>query len=118
MEPPVDDSARAEQAPRVYRIMKGAGEPLSPIVGTSGTKLGARIGPASVDLDDAATYDARVGEDGMLRPGGGGMSVFRSVRAILDEMPPDLIPKRLRQLVPSARNSNTHWICRAARFTS
>ena len=76
--------------PLIYRAMKKAADD-KPVVGQSGTTLGVRIGT-----------DITPDPGGQVLPGTGGMSVSPSMRTL----PPQLVPRRLRALVPTARGKD------------
>lgn len=68
-----------------------------PMVGTQRLQLGARV---PVDIVPDA--------DGKVHPGTRGMSVFRSI----NDFPPNMVPTRLRSLVPDAAgdDATTMWV--------
>jgi hypothetical protein len=74
----------------IYRVMAQDGD--YPMVGETSHQLGVRAG-----------IDLPVDENGNVHPEMGGMSVSPDWKLL----PYFLIPKRLRQLVPAARGSNS-----------
>lgn len=82
-------------APRMFRTMKEDGG--RPTTGVSRGELGARL-PGGT-----AKEDVKPDGDGLVHPGGGGMSVSPSLR----DLPPNLIPRRLQgSLARDARAPN------------
>lgn len=78
----------------IYRSMKRADDDL-PVVGSNARELGVRVPPnpnADVDLDD----------QGNVILNGKGMSVAENWR----NLPPHLVPRRLRPLLSTAAGSN------------
>jgi hypothetical protein len=78
----------------IYRSMKRADDDL-PVVGSNARELGVRVPPnpnADVDLDD----------QGNIILNGKGMSVARNWR----NLPPHLVPRRLRPVLSTAAGSN------------
>jgi hypothetical protein len=78
----------------IYRSMKKAGDDL-PVVGSNAKELGVRVPPnpnADVDLDD----------QGNVLLNGKGMSVAQNWR----NLPPHLVPRRLRTILSSAAGSD------------
>jgi hypothetical protein len=77
--------------PKVFRSMKMDADG-KPVLGRSSTKLGVRV-PADIAPDPANA----------VHPGTGGMSVVPK----LTDLPAELVPRRLHNLLPRARGSNS-----------
>jgi hypothetical protein len=79
--------------PKIYRVMKETDG--KPTIGASATGLGVRV-----------NKDIHPDDTGRVHPETGGMSVSPSLK----DLPIQLIPRRLRHLVPRAAGSNSHRV--------
>lgn len=79
--------------PKIYRVMKVAEG--KPSIEEGASTLSARV-PRDISADSM----------GLVQPGTGGVSVSESMR----DLPSWFVPKRLRELVPEARGSNSNFV--------